>query len=124
MGVTTFDELHDLRDEWLDRYGPLPAPAQGLLELGELRLVCIEHGVNSVVVLPARVGIRTKPVVKVAPLDLSFSQQMRVRRTLGSRAYDEGTKELRVEVSNEGATPHALLELLATLVAVAEEANA
>jgi len=39
---------------------------------------------------------------------------MRVRRTLGSRAYDEGTKELRVEVSNEGATPHALLELLAT----------
>ena len=124
VGVTTFDELHDLRDEWLDRYGPLPAPAQGLLELGELRLVCIEHGVNSVVVLPARVGIRTKPVVKVAPLDLSFSQQMRVRRTLGSRAYDEGTKELRVEVSNEGATPHALLELLATLVAVAEEANA
>ena len=124
VGVTTFDELHDLRDEWLDRYGPLPAPAKGLLELGELRLECIEHGVRSVVVLPARVGIRTKPVVKIGPLELTLSQQLRLRRTLGSRAYDEGTKELRVEVANEGTTPHALLEMLRSLVAVAEEANA
>jgi transcription-repair coupling factor (superfamily II helicase) len=124
VGVATLDELHDLADEWLDRYGPLPAPAKGLLELGELRLECIEHGVRSVVVLPARVGIRSKPVVKISPLELSLSQQMRVRRTLGSRAYDEGSKELRVEVSNEGATPHALLEMLRSLVAVAEEANA
>jgi transcription-repair coupling factor (superfamily II helicase) len=53
---------------------------EGLLELGELRLECLEHGVTSVVVLPARVGIRTKPVVKVTPLELSLSQQMRVRR--------------------------------------------
>jgi len=124
VGVATFDELHDLRDEWLDRYGPLPAPVRGLLELGELRLECLEHGVRSVVVLPARVGIRTKPVVKIGPLELSLSQQMRLRRTLGSRAYDEGTKELRVEVTNEGATPHALLEMLRSLVVVSEEANA
>jgi len=124
VGVATFDELHDLRDEWLDRYGPLPAPAKGLLELGELRLECLEHGVRSVVVLPARVGIRTKPVVKIGPLELSLSQQLRLRRTLGSRAYDEGTKELRVEVANEGTTPHALLEMLRSLVAVSEEANA
>jgi transcription-repair coupling factor (superfamily II helicase) len=124
VGVATMDELHDLRDEWLDRYGPLPQPAQGLLELSELRLKCIEYGVRSVVVLPARVGIRTKPVVKISPLDLSLSQQMRLRRTHGSRAYDEGSKELRVEVTNDRATPHALLELLRSLVAVSEGANA
>jgi transcription-repair coupling factor (superfamily II helicase) len=124
VGVATFDELHDLRDEWLDRYGPLPAPAQGLLELGELRLECLAHGVRSVVVLPARVGIRTKPVVKIGPLDLTLSQQMRLRRSLGSRAYNEETKELRVEVTNEGTTPRALLEMLRSLVAVSEEAHA
>jgi transcription-repair coupling factor (superfamily II helicase) len=123
VGVASFDELHDLRDEWLDRYGPLPAPAQGLLELGELRLECIDLGVRSVVVLPARVGVRTKPVVKISPLELSLSQQLRVRRTLGSQVYDEGTKELRLEVSNEGSSPHALLELLRSLVEVAEEVN-
>jgi transcription-repair coupling factor (superfamily II helicase) len=124
VGVTTTEELHDLRAEWLDRYGPLPAPALGLLELGELRLECIELGVRSVVVLPARVGIRTKPVVKISPLELSLSQQMRVRRTLGSRVYDEGTKELRVEVSTDGASPRALLDMVRSLVGVAEEANA
>jgi transcription-repair coupling factor (superfamily II helicase) len=124
VGVTTMDELHDLRDEWLDRYGPLPAPALGLLELGELRLECIELGVRSVVVLPARVGIRTKPVVKISPLELSLSQQMRVRRTLGSRVYDEGTKELRVEVNSDAASPRALLNMVRALVEVAEEANA
>jgi transcription-repair coupling factor (superfamily II helicase) len=123
VGVATMAELEDLRDEWIDRYGPLPAPAQGLLELGELRLECIEHGVRSVVVLPARVGVRSKPVVKIAPLELTLSQQLRLRRTLGSRAYDEGTKELRVEVSNAAATPRALLEMLRSLVAVSEEAN-
>jgi len=123
VGVTTFDELHDLRDEWLDRYGPLPAPAQGLLELGELRLVCIEHGVNSVVVLPARVGIRTKPVVK-SRHSISRSASRCGCDERSAHGLRRRTKELRVEVSNEGATPHALLELLATLVAVAEEANA
>ena len=123
VGVTSLDELNDLRDEWLDRYGPLPTPVQGLLELGELRLECIDLGVRSVVVLPARVGIRTKPVVKISPLELSLSQQMRVRRTLGSRVYDEGTKEFRLEVSNEGVSPHALLELLRSLVEVSEEVN-
>ena len=51
VGVASMAELQDLRDEWLDRYGPLPAPAQGLLELGELRLECLALGVRSVVVL-------------------------------------------------------------------------
>jgi transcription-repair coupling factor (superfamily II helicase) len=122
-GVTSIAELGDLRDEWLDRYGALPAPATGLLELSELRLACLELDVRSVVVLPARVGVRTRPVVRMGPLDLTLSQQLRLRRTLGSRAYDEDTKELRVEVSDAAATPRALLTLLRSLVDVAEEAN-
>jgi transcription-repair coupling factor (superfamily II helicase) len=122
-GVTTLDELGDLRDEWLDRYGALPSPAIGLLELSELRLACLEIGVRNVAVLPARVGVRSRPVVRMGPLELTLSQQMRVRRTLGSRAYDEDSKELRVEVANADATPHALLTLLRSLVDVAEGAN-
>jgi hypothetical protein len=71
-----------------------------------------------VVVLPAKVGVRSKPVVKLGPLELSLSQQMRLRRLHGSRAYVEATKELRIEVAPEDATPRALLELLRQLVAV------
>jgi transcription-repair coupling factor (superfamily II helicase) len=117
-GVTSMEELDDLRVEWIDRYGPLPRPAQGLLELSELRLACLETGLRSVIVMPARVGVRSKPVVKMGPLDLSLSQQMRLRRKYGSRTYDEDTKELRLEVAPVDATPGALLGLLHELVAV------
>jgi transcription-repair coupling factor (superfamily II helicase) len=117
-GVTTMDALADLQSEWLDRYGPLPAAAQGLLELAQLRLTCLELGVSSVVVMPAKVGVRSKPVVKLGPLELALSQQMRLRRLHGSRAYVEATKELRIEVSSEDASPKALLQLLRELAAV------
>jgi transcription-repair coupling factor (superfamily II helicase) len=117
-GVTTMDALADLQSEWLDRYGPLPAAAQGLLELAQLRLTCLELGVSSVVVMPAKVGVRSTPVVKLGPLELALSQQMRLRRLHGSRAYVEATKELRIEVSSEDASPKALLQLLRELAAV------
>ena len=119
-GVATAPELADLREEWLDRYGPLPRAAEGLLDLAALRLACLEVGVRSVTVLPAKVGVRSAPVVRVSPLDLALSAQVRVRRRHGSRAYDESSKELRVELARDATTPRALLELLrATLEPVA-----
>jgi transcription-repair coupling factor (superfamily II helicase) len=116
-GVTTLDELVDLREEWQDRYGALPAPAEGLLELSELRLACLELGVASVSVLAAKVGVRTRPVIKLGPLDLTLSQQMRLRRRHGSQAYSDTTKELRIEVDGADASPRAILTLLGELVA-------
>src|SRR3712207_1930100 len=32
--VTSFDEVEDIKTEWLDRYGPLPKPAEALLSVG------------------------------------------------------------------------------------------
>jgi len=74
-----------------------------------------------VAVLPVKVGVRSKPVVRMAPLELSFSQQLRLRRKHGSRAYDETTKELRLEVAPEAASPAALLALLGEILAGAPE---
>src|ERR1700722_10859670 len=121
--VTSEEELLDLRAEWVDRYGPLPAPAQGLLELGELRLECIDLGVRSVAVLPARVGVRPKPVLRLGPLVLSFSQQIRLRRSYGSSAYNESTKELRMEIPAKDATPMAIVTLLDQVLAPTSEAS-
>jgi len=45
----------------------------------------------------------------MGPLDLTLSQQMRVRRKYGSRAYDEDSKEFRVDVDVDAASPRALL---------------
>ena len=110
--ITTSEELSDLRDEWTDRYGALPNPAIGLLELTELRLLCISQGITNVTVLPAKVGVRSKPVIKVTPLLLTLSQQMRFRRKYGSNAYSEDSKELRLEVATNGSSPADILQLL------------
>jgi hypothetical protein len=72
-------------------------------------------------VLVAKVGVRSKPVIKAGPLDLTLSQQLRLRRRHGSRAYVEATKELRLEVEIEGASPRAISTLLGELVAVASQ---
>ncbi len=116
--ITSLEEIRDLRDEWTDRYGALPKPAVGLLELSELRLLCIELGVTNVSVLPAKVGIRSKPVIKITPLVMTLSQQMRFRRKYGSNAYSEDSKELRLEVTVNGATPADILQLLQEITEV------
>ncbi len=122
--ATTLAELDDLRDEWLDRYGPLPAAAEGLLELAALRLDCVAAGVATVVVMPARAGVRSTPMVRVSPLSLTLSQQVRLRRRHGSRAYDEDQLELRVELGRGGASPRALRDLLAETLAATGETEA
>jgi transcription-repair coupling factor (superfamily II helicase) len=115
-GITTLEELDDVKNEWIDRYGALPPAAQGLLKLSELRVECLRVGIRDVLVQPAKVGVRSKPVAKLSPLDLPISSQLRLRRLYGSRAYDEFSKEIRLELDAKTASPEPLIELLRDLV--------
>ncbi len=114
-GVSGQAELDDLALEWVDRYGALPEPTKGLLDLAQLRLTCLAYAVTSVAVLPARMGVRSKPVLKMGPLTLTLSQQLRLRRTYGSSAYNESTKEFRVELAASQTTPRAITLLIEEL---------
>ena len=42
--VTTSAEVDDIRTEWEDRYGPVPEPADALLNVGYLRAECHRLG--------------------------------------------------------------------------------
>jgi transcription-repair coupling factor (superfamily II helicase) len=110
--IQSAEELNDLRDEWMDRYGALPEAASSLLDLTALRLWCLAQGVTSLVVLPARVGIRSKPLVRISPVEFSVSQQMRVRRAYGSKAYNDLSHELSIELAPAQASPAGVLELV------------
>jgi propanediol dehydratase large subunit len=55
---------------------------------------------------------------------LSLSQQLRARRTHGSSAYNESTKELRLELAASAATSSAIRSLLEELYAPAISADA
>src|SRR5205823_11917821 len=48
--VTTQAEVDDIRDEWMDRYGPVPAAAESLLAVARLRAECVRTGVREVTV--------------------------------------------------------------------------
>ena len=55
-GVSGQAELDDLALEWVDRYGALPEPTKGLLDLAQLRLTCLAYAVTSVAVMPGSHG--------------------------------------------------------------------
>ena len=115
-GTLTDDDVDDVAEEWVDRYGPLPPAAEGLIELARLRVACLRLGIDELSVMPARPGMRSVPLARISPLVLPVSAQMRARRLLGERAYDEGSKTLKVELTARRSAPSELRALLDDLV--------
>ena len=83
-------EVDDIAAEWLDRYGPIPAPAEALLAVARLRAEC--H----------RLGLRELSIAsheaRLAPLDLKVSQSARLRRLARDAKYKEDLRQLVVPV--------------------------
>jgi len=65
--------INDVREELRDRFGQLPAPAQRLLNLAALKVLLRRWNVTEVAVTP-------KDEVRVAPINLSESQTVRLER--------------------------------------------
>ena len=114
--TTTEAGVEDVAREWADRYGPLPAAAEGLIELALLRVTCLRLGIQEITVLPARPGGRAIPLAKISPLVLPASAQIRVRRLIGERAYDEINHSLRIELDQQRRAPSELRALLDDLL--------
>jgi transcription-repair coupling factor (superfamily II helicase) len=70
--TTTNEEVDDVVSEWTDRYGDLPAEAGTLISLARLRVEAIRVGLDEIVNL--------RHEVKIAPVDLRPSQEVRLQR--------------------------------------------
>jgi transcription-repair coupling factor (superfamily II helicase) len=105
--VTDPADVDDVHAEWADRYGPLPAPAEALLDAARLRAECVRLGVRSLVVAAGAARIRG--------LMLRESQKVRLGRLApGAKASaEEVLVPIRVA---PGATAATLTELLADLI--------
>jgi transcription-repair coupling factor (superfamily II helicase) len=112
------EEVDDVAAEWLDRYGPLPPAAEGLLELARLRATCLRIGVTEVTVSANR-GAGRHPVARIAGLHLAASAQARLHRLARDASYRDGLDQLVVQVDAAGAAAQ-LRELLDALVPPAE----
>ncbi len=114
--ATSLDDVEDVEREWLDRYGPLPPAAQGLLALARLRVECLRVGVEEISVTPARVGGSRHRVAKISPLVLPASAQVRLQRSAPASSYREDLHQVIVPLTDDKPAAEALRALLVALV--------
>ncbi|MEO8162489.1 MAG: transcription-repair coupling factor [Ilumatobacteraceae bacterium] len=88
--VTSRDDVDDIGAEWLDRYGPLPIPAQALLVVGQLRAECHRLGIRELVVANRR--------AKMFPVSLKASEAMRLQRIAEGSMYNENMKQVTIDL--------------------------
>jgi transcription-repair coupling factor (superfamily II helicase) len=117
--VTTAAEVDDIRAEWLDRYGPPPAPAEALLEVARLRAECARLGVREVNVAKGPGFGGPAWIVRLSPIDLKVSQQMRLQRLVKDSVYKEESGQMQVPLRQKAQLVDGLVLLLRQLVPVA-----
>ena len=102
-------------EELVDRYGELPEPARRLVAMARLRLLCREYGVTEV--------SSTETTLRVTPLLLQDSQQLRLKRMYPGASYRATTSTITMaipRVSNSVRSPRIrdveLLQVVAGLL--------
>ncbi|MGH9185876.1 MAG: transcription-repair coupling factor [Acidimicrobiales bacterium] len=115
--VETDVEVEDIRAEWNDRYGPVPAPAQALLDVASLRAECVRLGVREVNVARGPGFGGPEYVARLSPVRLRASQEVRLRRLLKESVYKPEQGRLQLPVREKGrALVSGLVTLLQELV--------
>jgi transcription-repair coupling factor (superfamily II helicase) len=98
--VRTEQELADIENEWRDRFGPLPTPAQSLIAVGALRVECIRIGITEIVT--------NGNEARISPIQLRASQTMALRRLAPGATFKEQSGLLTVPIKR-GTQPTAVI---------------
>jgi len=114
--ATTDSDVADIGAEWVDRYGPLPKAALGLLALARLRTSAIARGIHEITQSTVRPGGTRQPVARIAPVHLAASAQVRLRRLVPGATYREDLGQLLVPIRMGGLAADVVRELLEDLV--------
>ncbi len=102
------EELDDVVAEWRDRFGPLPAAAEGLLKVMSLRIECLKNGISEISTQTQ--GERT--MVRFVVHALVPHVRERVAHRYGSRAFDETAMELTATLEGPLLTVEPLTQLV------------
>ncbi|KWX25459.1 transcription-repair coupling factor [Mycolicibacterium wolinskyi] len=89
------DAVRAVVEELVDRYGPLPEPAQRLVAVALLRLLCREYGITEI-------GAVSASTVKLSPVVLPDSAQLRLKRMYPGGHYRATTSTVQVPLPRAG----------------------
>jgi transcription-repair coupling factor (superfamily II helicase) len=120
--VTTQGEVADIRAEWEDRYGPVPPPAEALIDVARLRAECVRIGVREVVVTKGPAFSGPAWTARIAPLRLRTSQTIRLRRLSREAVYKEDLGQVQLPVKRGEPVVDRLVSFLRELVPEEEPA--
>lgn len=101
--VRTSAELTEIENEWIDRFGPLPVPAQSLLSVAALRVECYRIGITEIVMNGSD--------ARLSPIELRASQTKTLRR-LSPRAVLKETSGVLTMPIPRGENPAEVLKTL------------
>src|SRR4051794_34642642 len=113
--VTTPAEVDDIRAEWEDRYGPVPPPAANLLQVARLRAECARTGLREVNVSKGPGFGGPAYIVRLSPLELKVSQEVRLNRLVKEAVYKGDSRQLQLPVRRVGELVEGLITFLHTL---------
>jgi transcription-repair coupling factor (superfamily II helicase) len=106
--VTTFEEVEDIRSEWVDRYGPVPPEAEALLDVARLRAEAARIGIREVTV--------SRDVARISPIKLKTSQSIRLARRFPKAIYKEDLGQIVLPLAPRTAPAEYLLAFLGEMV--------
>ncbi|MGP0030559.1 MAG: transcription-repair coupling factor [Acidimicrobiales bacterium] len=110
-------DVEDIGAEWVDRYGPLPEAAGGLLALARLRTAAMSRGIREITQSPVRPSGSRQPVARITPVRLPASAQVRLRRLAPGASYKEDGAQLLVPIPPGERAADVVRQLLEDLVA-------
>lgn len=93
--ATSDGDIAAVIEELVDRYGPLPEPAERLVAVARLRLLCKASGITEVSAVSAT-------TVRLSPLTLPDSAQVRLARMYPGGRYRATTSTVQVPIPRAG----------------------
>ncbi len=97
--VSDLSMVEDIRKEWLDRFGPIPPPAQTLLQVAKLRSLCVMAGIEELNVTTSniKVGSGAKYIARLSPVRLKASMEIKLKRMYPRALYKQDQSQLIIE---------------------------
>jgi transcription-repair coupling factor (superfamily II helicase) len=105
--AATDEAVEAVREELIDRFGPLPAPVENLLAVARFKVLCRRYGVSEVTLQGAS--------VRFSPLDLPESAQLRLRRLYDRAVYKQAVGTVSVPRPRQGGMGSEALRDIALL---------
>ncbi len=87
-------DIQAVIEEMEDRYGQVPEPVSRLLAVARLRLLARSAGISDIGIQGTR--------IKVHPVELKDSQQVRLKRLVPSATYRAAAKAIQLSMPKEG----------------------